>query len=113
MARKGHGRPASLVNIGTHPDDTSSPVGSNEWNANRDTTGVIGFTKKTEEISSYAIEVTDSYIEVTNAGDIRTMDQVTTALPSANYTSDTTTKSFAEPPSNSSSSILPTKSIFI
>ena len=52
MARKGHGRPASLVQIAgsgtTYPDDGTSPVGSNEWNANRDTTGVIGFTKKTE-----------------------------------------------------------------
>ena len=96
MARKGHGRPASLVNIGTHPDDTSSPVGSNEWNANRDTTGVIGFTKKTEAISSYAIDVTDSYVEVTNAGDIRTMDQVATALSTDYYPSDTSTKSFSE-----------------
>ena len=50
MARKGHNRPASLVQIAgsgsTYPDDGSSPVGSNEWNANRDTTGVHGFTKK-------------------------------------------------------------------
>ena len=50
MARKGHGRPADLVNLSSHPDDGSSPVGSNEWNKNRDTTGVIGFTKKTEAI---------------------------------------------------------------
>ena len=47
MARKGHGRPANLVNISSYPDDGSSPVGSNEWNANRDTTGIIGFTKTT------------------------------------------------------------------
>ena len=44
MARKGYGRPASLVQIAgsgtTYPDDGSSPVGSNEWNANRDTTGI-------------------------------------------------------------------------
>ena len=100
MARKGHGRPANLVQIAgsgtTYPDDGSSPVGSNEWNANRDTTGVIGFTKKTEAISSYAIDVTDSYVEVTNAGDIRTMDQVATALSTDYYPSDTSTKSFSE-----------------
>ena len=100
MARKGHGRPASLVQIAgsgtTYPDDGSSPVGSNEWNANRDTTGVIGFTKKTEAISSYAIDVTDSFIEVTNAGEIRTMDQITTALSTDYYPSDTSTKSFGE-----------------
>ena len=56
MARKGHGRPATLVDITSHPDDGSSPVGSNEWNANTSTTGVIGFTKKTEVIESYNTE---------------------------------------------------------
>ena len=96
MARKGHGRPANLVNIGTHPDDGSSPVGSVEWNANRDTTGVIGFTKKQEAISSNNINITDSYVEVTNAGTIYTMAQVTTALSSTYYPSDTSTKSIAE-----------------
>ena len=50
MARKGHGRPANLVQIAgsgtTYPDDGSSPVGSNEWNANRDTTGILGDHEK-------------------------------------------------------------------
>jgi len=100
MARKGHGRPASLVQVAgsgtTYPDDGTSPVGSNEWNANRDITGVHGFTKKTEAISSYNINITDSYVEVTNAGEIRTMSQVTTALSTDYYASDTSTKSFAE-----------------
>jgi len=102
MARKGHGRPASLVQIAgsgtTYPDDGSSPVGSNEWNENRDTTGVHGFTKKTEAISSNNIDITDSYVEVTNAGEIRTMSQATGmgTLSTDNYPSDTSTKSFAE-----------------
>ena len=60
MARKGHGRPVNLVDIGTYPDDGSSPCGSNEWNANRGTVGVMGFTKKTEAISSNNINITDS-----------------------------------------------------
>jgi len=98
MARKGHGRPATLVDITSHPDDGSSPVGSNEWNANRDTTGVIGFTKKTEAVSSNNINITDSYVEVTSSGneEIRTMSQVTTKLSETNYVVDETTKSFAE-----------------
>ena len=98
MARKGHGRPATLVDITSHPDDDSSPVGSNEWNANRDTTGVIGFTKKTEAVSSNNINITDSYVEVTSSGneEIRTMSQVTTKLSETNYPVDETTKSFAE-----------------
>jgi len=96
LARKGHGRPVNLVDIGTYPDDGSSPCGSNEWNANRGTVGVMGFTKKTEAISSNNINITDSYVEVTNAGTIYTMAQVTTALSGTYYPSDTSTKSFAE-----------------
>ena len=102
MARKGHGRPATLVDITSHPDDGSSPVGSNEWNSNTSTVGVIGFTKKTEAIDgSNNINITDSYVEVTNAGTIYTMSQVTTALSATNYGSgtdgaSTSIKSFLE-----------------
>jgi hypothetical protein len=109
MARKGHGRPANLVQIAgsgtTYPDDGSSPVGSNEWNANRDTTGILGVTKKTEAISSAnTINVTDSYIEITTADSasggssdgIRTLAAVTTALSTDYYPSDTSTKSYVE-----------------
>ena len=100
MARKGYGRPASLVQIAgsgtTYPDDGSSPVGSNEWNANRDTTGIFGFTKATSSISSNNVNVTDSYIEITGGGDIYTLTAVTTALSTDYYPSDTSTKSYAE-----------------
>ena len=100
MARKGYGRPASLVQIAgsgtTYPDDGSSPVGSNEWNANRDTTGIFGFTKATSSISSNNVNVTDSYIEITGGGDIHTLAAVTTALSTDYYPSDTSTKSYAE-----------------
>ena len=100
MARKGYGRPASLVQIAgsgtTYPDDGSSPVGSNEWNANRDTTGILGFTKATSSISSNNVNVTDSYIEITGGGDINTLAAVTTALSTDYYPSDTSTKSYGE-----------------
>ena len=100
MARKGHGRPANLVQIAgsgtTYPDDGSSPVGSNEWNANRDTTGILGFTKATSAISSNVVNVTDSYIEITGGGDIYTLAAVTTALSTDYYPSDTSTKSYVE-----------------
>ena len=88
MARKGYGRNSTLVNINTHPDDGTSPVGSNEWNENPKKDGIFGLTKSAQAISSNDIDVTDSYIEVTNAGDIRTLSAVTTSLPSANYASD-------------------------
>jgi len=97
MARKGYGRATTLVNRSSYPDDNSYPVGTDEWNANRDTTGIIGFTKKTENIDgSNQITVTDSYIEITNSGDIHELIQTTTALSSTYYASDTTTKSYAE-----------------
>ena len=50
--------------------------------------GIFGLTKSTQAISSNDIDVTDSYIEVSNAGDIYTLSAVTTSLPSANYASD-------------------------
>ena len=97
MARKGYGRATTLVNRSSYPDDNSYPVGTDEWNANRDTTGIIGFTKKQEAIDgSNQITVTDSYIEITNSGDIHELIQTTAALSSTYYASDTTTKSYAE-----------------
>jgi len=87
MARKGYGRNSSLVNVTTHADDGTSPVGSNEWNENPKTDGIFGLTKATESVSSYSIDITDSYVEVTSSGneEIRTMVQTTDVLPSANY----------------------------
>ena len=90
MARKGYGRNSTLVNITTHADDGTSPVGSNEWNENPKTDGIFGLTKSTQAISSNDIDVTDSYVEVTNTGDIYTLSAVTTSLPSTNYPSDST-----------------------
>ena len=90
MARKGYGRNSTLVNITTHADDGTSPVGSNEWNENPNTDGILGLTKSTQAISSNDIDVTDSYIEVTNIGDIYTLSAVTTSLSATNYASDTT-----------------------
>jgi hypothetical protein len=90
MARKGYGRNSTLVNTTTHADDGTSPVGSNEWNENPKTDGIFGLTKSTQAISSNDIDVTDSYIEVSNAGDIYTLSAVTTSLPSTNYPSDST-----------------------
>jgi len=76
-----------------------------QQNANRDTTGILGVTKKTEAIASAnTINVTDSYIEITTADSasggssdgIRTLAAVTTALSTDYYPSDTSTKSYVE-----------------
>ena len=70
MARRTHGRSGTLVNISTYSDDPAYPIGSNEWNENPKTDGVLGFTKGTEAIASNALQIEHSLTEVTNAGDI-------------------------------------------
>ena len=98
MARKGYGRNSTLVNITTHADDGTSPVGSNEWNENPKTDGVFGLTKNAQAISgNNNIVVTDSYIEITTADSasggsndgIYTLSAGTDALTPANYPSNT------------------------
>ena len=43
MARKALYKHATQVNTNTYPDDGTSPVGSNEWNADPDSQGMLGF----------------------------------------------------------------------
>mgnify|MGYP001574310175 CR=1 FL=1 len=97
MARKGYGRNSSLVNITTHADDNTSPVGSNEWNENPKTDGIFGLTKSAQTISgNNNIVVTDSYIEITTADSasggsndgIYTLSAGTDSLSATNYASD-------------------------
>ena len=62
MARKALYNHATQVNTATHPDDGTSPVGSNEWNADPDPQGMLGFTPATATITiaSGIATVTDS-----------------------------------------------------
>ena len=62
MARKALYKHATQVDTNTYPDDGSSPVGSNEWNADPSPNGMLGFTPQTSTvtISSGALTVTDS-----------------------------------------------------
>ena len=62
MARKAIYKHATQVNVNTHPDDGSSPIGSNEWNADLDNKGMLGFTPTTSTItiSSGVLTPTDS-----------------------------------------------------
>ena len=45
MARVAYARRTTRVNTNTYPDDSSVPVGTNEWNADPETSGLMGFTK--------------------------------------------------------------------
>ena len=51
MARKALYKHATQVDTNTYPDDGSSPVGSNEWNADPDAQGMLGFTPATATIT--------------------------------------------------------------
>ena len=62
MARKALYKHATQVDTNTYPDDGSSPVGSNEWNADPDAQGMLGFSpaNATRTISSGVLTVTDT-----------------------------------------------------
>jgi len=62
LARKALYKHATQVDVNTHPDDGSSPVGSNEWNADPDSQGMLGFAPitATVTIASGVATVTDT-----------------------------------------------------
>ena len=62
MARKALYKHATQVNTSRYPDDGSSPVGSNEWNADPDPNGMLGFTPQnsTVTIASGTLTPTDT-----------------------------------------------------
>ena len=45
MARVAYARRVKRVNTNTYPDDPNVPVGTNEWNADPESSGLLGFTK--------------------------------------------------------------------
>jgi hypothetical protein len=62
LARKALYKHATVVDTNLYPDDGSSPVGSNEWNADPDANGMLGFTpaNATITIASGVATITDS-----------------------------------------------------
>jgi len=77
MARKAYGKHATQVDAVAYPDDPSAPIGTNEWNADPDATGMLGFT--TETIAS-ATSVTplNTMISLTGSADVATISQANT-----------------------------------
>ena len=77
MARKAYGLHATQVNTGTYADDPAYPIGSNEWNADIDPEGMLGFTPATADSSTIIIAsgvatITDSVSVI--AGESATTD---------------------------------------
>ena len=80
MPRKAIYKHATEVDVNTYPDDGSSPVGTNEWNANPDPQGMFGNTPTTASIAiaSGALLVTDSVCVVTGeSGAADDLDKIT------------------------------------
>ena len=67
MTRIGHGKHAKHVTVA---DDGTSPVGSDEWNANLDQKGILGFTTTSASIaiSGGVLTTPDSVCVVTGEG---------------------------------------------
>ncbi len=81
MARKALYKHATQVDTTAYPDDGSSPVGSNEWNADPDAQGMLGFTpaNATRTISSGVVTPTDSvHIIAAESGTSDDLDKLAT-----------------------------------
>jgi hypothetical protein len=75
MARKALYKHAKVVTV---PDDGTSPVGSDEWNANPDAQGMLGFSPitATVTIASGVATVTDTITVVAaESGTSDTLDK--------------------------------------
>ena len=98
MARKAIYKHATQVNASSYPDDGSSPVGTNEWNADPDAQGMYGNTPATSTITiaSGVATVTDTVtvvaaesgtsdtldkLAITNTNDQQQITYVTVFLP--------------------------------
>ena len=83
MARKAYGKHATQVDTSSYPDDGTSPVGSNEWNAELDKEGMLGFSPQSAStpltIASGVATVTDTVTVVTSeSGTSDTLDKLAT-----------------------------------
>ena len=81
MARKALYKHATQVYTNSYPDDGSSPVGSNEWIADPDAQGMLGFTpaNATRTISSGVVTPTDSvHIIAAESGTSDDLDKLAT-----------------------------------
>jgi hypothetical protein len=78
LARKALYKHATQVDTNTYPDDGTSPVGSNEWNADPDSQGMLGFAPATATI--------------TIASGVATVTDTITVVAAESSTSDTLDK---------------------
>lgn len=78
MARKAIYKHATQVDATAYPDDPSAPIGTNEWNADPDPVGMLGFTSQTLA-SATSVAPTSSVISLTGSTDVATFATTDTA----------------------------------
>ena len=78
MARKAIYKHLTQVNTNTHPDDGTSPVGSNEWNEAPDPAGMLGFTAQTVA-SATSVTPTNSVVLLSGSTNVSTIAVAETA----------------------------------
>ena len=72
MARKAIYKHLTQVNTSSHPDDGTSPVGSNEWNEAPDPAGMLGFTAQTIASAS-SVTPTNSVVLLSGSTNVSTI----------------------------------------
>ena len=72
MARKAIYKHLTQVNTSSHPDDGTSPVGSNEWNEAPDPAGMLGFTAQTIA-SATSVTPTNSVVILSGSTNVSTI----------------------------------------
>ena len=78
MARKAIYKHATQVDATAYPDDPSAPIGTNEWNADPDASGMIGFTTQTVA-SGTSVAIANSVVSLTGSTDVATFATADTA----------------------------------
>ena len=78
MARKAIYKHLTQVNTSSHPDDGTSPVGSNEWNEAPDPAGMLGFTAQTIA-SATSVTPTNSVVLLSGSTNVSTIAVAETA----------------------------------
>ena len=69
MARVAYARRVKRVNTNSYPDDPNVPVGTNEWNADPESSGLLGFTKISATLdASGVLSTKDDSATFTNEG---------------------------------------------
>jgi len=72
LARKAIYKHLTQVNTSSHPDDGTSPVGSNEWNEAPDPAGMLGFTAQTIA-SATSVTPTNSVVILSGSTNVSTI----------------------------------------